>query len=216
MTAFMQKQTHPLNEQQKHLALIAAFAATGELPHLGAALENGLDCGLTISDCREVLVQLYAYAGFPRSLNALGILMKTVEARHLNGKSDREGSQPGPMPSPQEMLAAGTQNQIALVGSPVKGALFDFAPAADQYLKAHLFGDIFARDNLDWKSRELATVGALAALSGVEPQLKAHLGISINVGLSADQLQELVPYFKARGAEKAAQRLENELNTLTA
>jgi alkylhydroperoxidase/carboxymuconolactone decarboxylase family protein YurZ len=38
--------------------------------------------------------------------------------------------------------------------------LFDFAPAIDEYLKTHLFGDIFERDSVDWQSRELATAGA--------------------------------------------------------
>ncbi|MFH8135721.1 carboxymuconolactone decarboxylase family protein [Pantoea osteomyelitidis] len=210
-----QKQTHPLTLAQKNIALIAAWAATGDINRLNAALQQGLDAGLSISDCREVLVQLYAYAGFPRSLNALGELLKVVDARRTQGKRDTAGKEPGPMPSPEEMLAVGTRNQTALVGSPVKGALFEFAPAIDQYLKAHLFGDIFVRDNIGWKSRELATVGALAAISGVESQLKSHLNISMNVGLSLAQLAELGPYFREQGNEAAAQRLDAVLASLT-
>lgn len=212
----MQKQTHPLTLQQKSIALIAAHAATGELAKLNGSLQRGLDAGLTISDCREVLVQLYAYAGFPRSLNALGELMKVVEARKLQGKQDNEGNSPGPMPSPEEMLAAGTKNQTALVGRPVTGPLFDFAPAIDQYLKAHLFGDIFVRDNIDWKTRELATVGILAAIGGVEPQLKAHLGISMNVGLTQAQLSDLVPFFTDQGEAIVASRIEHGLASISA
>jgi 4-carboxymuconolactone decarboxylase len=61
----------------------------------------------------------------------------------------------------------------------VKGPLFGFAPAIDGFLKTHLFEDrISERDNLDWQSRELATVGALAALSEVESQLQSHICIS--------------------------------------
>lgn len=56
-----------------------------------------------------------------------------------------------------------------------------------EYLKNHLFGAIFARDNLDRQSRELASVGALAAVPGVESQLQSHIGISMNVGLTATQ-----------------------------
>jgi len=69
--------------------------------------------------------------------------------------------------------------------------LFDFAPAIDEYLKTHLFGDVFERDNLDWPSRELATVGMLSALAGAESQLQSHMRISMNVGLSATQLDQL-------------------------
>lgn len=210
----LQKQTHPLTDRQKALALIAATAAAGNLPGLNAALERGLNDGLSISDCREALVQLYAYAGFPRSLNALAELMKIADARRLQGRHDEPGREPGPLPTPEEMLAAGTRNQTALVGKPVQGKLFEFAPAIDQYLKSHLFGDIFARDNLSWKNRELATVGALSSIKGVESQLTSHLHISMNVGLSAEQLAELVPYFEAQGEKGAAQQLRSALEAL--
>ncbi|KJS29540.1 MAG: hypothetical protein VR64_20520 [Desulfatitalea sp. BRH_c12] len=39
------------------------------------ALNQGLDAGLTVNEIKEILVQLYAYAGFPRSLNAIGTFM---------------------------------------------------------------------------------------------------------------------------------------------
>ena len=61
-----------LTPQQQAIVPIAALAAAGQIDRLNAALVQGLEAGLTISTLREVLVQLYAYAGFPRSLNALG------------------------------------------------------------------------------------------------------------------------------------------------
>ena len=54
-----------------------------------------------------------------------------------------------------------------------------------------MFGDIFERDNLDWQSRELATVGMLSALPGAEAQLQSHMRVSMNVGLTARQLRQL-------------------------
>jgi alkylhydroperoxidase/carboxymuconolactone decarboxylase family protein YurZ len=60
-----------LSSKQQAIPLIAAFMATSDMPNLNAALNQGLDAGLTVSETREVLVQLYAYVGFPRSLNAL-------------------------------------------------------------------------------------------------------------------------------------------------
>jgi alkylhydroperoxidase/carboxymuconolactone decarboxylase family protein YurZ len=110
------------------------------------------------------------------------------------------------------MLALGTANQTKLSGAPVKGPLFDFAPAIDEYLKSHLFGDIFARDNLDWQSRELATVGALAAMPGVESQLQAHIRISMNVGLTAPQLRQLADVLAERGQADAARRARAALD----
>jgi len=215
-TTGSQSAAESLTLRQHAIVPIAAFAAAGDIARLGAALSRGLDAGLSISDAREILVQLYAYAGFPRSLNALGELMKVVEARKQQGLRDAPGSDPGaPIPKGDALLAAGTANQTRLSGAPVKGPLFDFAPAIDQYLKAHLFGDIFERDNLDWQSRELATVGMLSSLAGAEPQLQAHMRISMNVGLTAAQLREVAQVLREHvgpeNGRRAHEALERQL-----
>jgi 4-carboxymuconolactone decarboxylase len=195
-----------LTRKQQAIAPIAATMAVGDIAQLNAALHQGLDAGLTVSDTKEILVQLYAYTGFPRSLNALGELMKVLDARKQRGIQDAPGRDPAPVPTGRELLALGTANQTKLVGSPVRGPLFEFAPQVDEYLKTHLFGDIFARDNLDWQSRELATVGALAAMPGVESQLQSHIAVSLNVGLTAAQLGQLADVLAERGQAQAAQR----------
>jgi 4-carboxymuconolactone decarboxylase len=196
-----------LSRTQQAIAPIAAATAAGDMAQLNAALDHGLDAGLTVSDAKEVLVQLYAYAGFPRSLNALGELMKVLELRKQRGVQDAPGRNPAaPIPAGKELLALGTANQTRLSGAPVQGPLFEFAPQVDEYLKTHLFGDIFARDNLDWQSRELATVSALAAMQGVEPQLQSHVRISLNVGLTGAQLHQLADALAAGGQPEAARR----------
>ncbi|KOC20024.1 carboxymuconolactone decarboxylase [Comamonas testosteroni] len=209
-----------LTARQQAILPIAAFAAAGNLPNLNLALNQGLDAGLTVSDAREILVQLYAYAGFPRSLNALGELMKVLEARRQRGVQDAPGNAPShPIPQGDALLAAGTANQTKLSGGPVQGALFDFAPAANEYLRTHLFGDIFERDNLDWQCRELATVGMLSALPGAEPQLQAHMRISMNIGLKVDQLHQLVQvlatHVDADAAHRASEALARHLASLS-
>jgi len=196
-----------LTQKQQSIAPIAAAMAIGDLSRLNAALNEGLDAGLAVSEAKEMLVQLYAYAGFPRSLNALGELMKVLDARKQRGIHDAPGRDSSPVPSGKELLAIGTANQTKLSGAPVKGPLFEFAPAIDEYLKTHLFGDIFARDNFDWPSRELATVGALAALTGVESQLGAHVRISMNVGLTASQLRSLADALARQRLDEAAARV---------
>ncbi len=201
-----------LSATQQAIPLIAAFMATSDMPRLNTALEQGLDAGLTISDAREILVQLYAYVGFPRSLNALNELMTVVEARKQRGLQDAPGREPSrTIATGEALLAAGTANQTRISGGPVKGPVFDFAPVINQFLQAHLFGDIFERDNLDWQSRELATVGALAATPGVEPQLRSHMGASLRVGLSAEQLHHLCQVLAERGDEQAARRASSAL-----
>ncbi|MFL9812621.1 carboxymuconolactone decarboxylase family protein [Stutzerimonas sp. VN223-3] len=205
-----------LDARQRAIVPIAAHAAAGDMDDLREALNQGLDAGMTVSDAREVLVQLYAYAGFPRSLNALGELMKVLEKRKQSGTQDEPGSEPSrDIPEGKALLDAGTANQTKLSGAPVKGPLFEFAPAIDEYLKTHLFGDIFERDNLDWQSRELATVSMLAALQGAEAQLQAHMRIGMNVGLTQQQLRQLADVLAdrvdAQSAQRAREALERQL-----
>ena len=201
-----------LSAKQKTIPLIAAFMATSDMPKLNEALNQGLDAGMTISEAKEILVQLYAYAGFPKSLNALGELLKVVEARKQRGIQDAPGREPSrAIPTGDELVAVGTANQTKISGGPVKNAVTDFAPVINQYLQAHLFGDIFERDNLDWQSRELATVGALAAMPGVEAQLRSHMGASMRVGLTAAQLRQLIQVLAEHGDKQAAARADAAL-----
>jgi alkylhydroperoxidase/carboxymuconolactone decarboxylase family protein YurZ len=111
---------------------------------------------------------------------------------------------------------AGRANQTKISGGPVQGAVFDFAPPINQFLQAHLFGDIFERDNLDWQSRELATVGALAATPGAEAQLRSHMRASLRVGLTASQLGQLTRALAAEVSPEVAARANEALTQVLA
>lgn len=201
-----------LSARQQSIPLIAAAMAASDMPKLNNALNEGLDAGLTISEAREVLVQLYAYAGFPKSLNALGELVKVLEVRQQRGVQDALGREPSrAIPIGDGLLAVGEANQTKISGGPVKNAVTEFAPVINQYLQAHLFGAIFERDNLDWQSRELATVGALAAMPGVEAQLLSHMRASLRMGLTATQLLHLTQVLAERGDVQAAKRAREAL-----
>ena len=181
-----------LDMRQKDLALIGKYTAQGDQAALAAALNQAFDRNaLTVNEAKDAMVQLYAYCGFPRSLNALATLMNVVNTRKEQGLSTVEGRTATPLPANTDMLVHGTQTQTALIGQPVAGALFDFAPDADRYLKSHLFGDIFTSDLLNWQEREIVTIAALANINGVESQLNAHKNIGKHNGLSDKQLDEI-------------------------
>ncbi len=212
-----QPASQTLSAKQQAIPLIAAAMASSNIARLNVALNQGLDAGLTVSEAKEILVQLYAYSGFPRSLNALGELLKVLEARKQRGVEDEPGREPGRViPVGDELLARGKANQTRIAGAPVQGPLFDFVPVINQYLQAHLFGDIFERDNLDWQSRELATVAALAATPGVESQLRSHMAASLRVGLSVAQLRQLTRLLADQGDADAAKRAAEALDTTLA
>ena len=193
-----------MTNKDKSIVEISIFTAIGNLKELEKSVNLGLDNELTVNEIKEIMVQLYAYCGFPRSLNALGVLSNTVDERKANGKVTEVGRESTPIPSDRNSLVYGTQVQTKIVGMEVKGGIYDFAPMADRYLKAHLFGDIFGQDILDYRTRELVTVAALASMDGVNPQLQAHIGISKNVGVTGDELNGIIEVLKDKlGFEKA-------------
>ena len=209
--------TSALDVTQRSLVPISAHAAAGDMEALKRAIDAGLDAGLSINAAKEALVQLYAYAGFPRSLNALGVLKARVEARAEAGKEDVEGPDPtGSTLVGEALLERGTENQTRLAGREVSGALFDFVPVANTFLRSHLFGDIFERDNLDWQSREVATIAMLAGMTGAESQLKSHLNMGTNAGLSRAQLEAIVVVLRVRVSPEAARRAETALAEFSA
>ncbi len=178
-----------LTAKENTIIDIGAWTARGEQDKLGAAFKAGVEAGLTLNEAKELVGQLYAYCGFPRALNAAGTLMKV--AGDAKPAEDPAANMPcGSLG--ERALPVGTANQTKLCGGPVKGALFDFHPQLDEYLKTHLFGDIFARDNVDWRTREIVTIAALAARPETEPQMKAHIAIGKVNGVTDAQAAAIV------------------------
>ncbi|WP_175719898.1 carboxymuconolactone decarboxylase family protein [Burkholderia anthina] len=77
------------------------------------------------------------------------------------------------------------------VGERVIAALAPIAPDFGRLLVEFGFGDIYSRPQLDLKSREIATIAALAALGNAQPQLKVHIEAALNVGCTRDEIVEV-------------------------
>lgn len=199
------KDARALTAKQASIIPIAAFTAHGDAPKLKEALAEGLENGLTVNEIKEVLVQMYAYTGFPRSLTGLNTFIALLGEREQRGIKDEVGRDASPLPADKSLRELGTAIQTEIVGRPVSGPTYDFAPIIDTFLKEHLFGDIFGRDVLDFQARELATVSALASLPA-EAQLRSHLNVCMNVGLTEPQMREFVSILAAKVGKAEAER----------
>src|SRR5947207_4392863 len=82
-----------LDAWQQNIVMISGLTATGDLEHLRTALNSGLDGGLTVNEIKDVLVQMYAYCGFPRSRvgkSGAGMAWRSGGARfHFHRQRDR-------------------------------------------------------------------------------------------------------------------------------
>lgn len=177
-----------LTERQKGLAACACLMAQGNLTRLEPAVRTALDNGVTINELKEAFSQLYAYTGFPRSLNALGVLGKVLENKQPNWQEGKPWKRPTEWDDAKKAYELGVNKQTQLSGRPFN---YDFCPQDDYYLKAHLFGDIFAGDQLTAADREIVTVAALSGMEGVAPQLAAHKQGAVNMGNSQQLVDEL-------------------------
>ena len=185
-------ETTNLTQKEQNIVYISSYTAKGDMQNLEKALNKALDDKLTIYETKEILVQMYAYCGFPRCLNALTTLMRVTDERSANNNYDEYGVEPTELPSDSNKLDIGTAVQTKLVGTHVTGRLFEFEPAIDKYLKEHLFADIFSRGVLSYEEREIATIAALSSLSDVEPQLKAHIQIAQNIGVPQSKIDDIL------------------------
>ena len=204
-----------LSTKQQSIIPIAAFTANGDLDRLKTALQEGLTAGLTVNEIKEILVHLYAYAGFPRSLNGINTFMSVMEEREANGIQDEIGREASPLPVDMNRDEYGAKVRARLAGwetIPPPGGYQLFTPIIDAFLKEHLFADIFARDILDFQSRELVTISALASMSGTDGQLYFHFGAAMNTGLSVAQMQDFIAVLESRVGSDVARSANEILN----
>ena len=116
-----------LSPRQESIVVISAFAAQGDLESLKTALADGLNNGLTVNEEKELLVQLYAYAGFPRSLNGLNTLMTVLEERKARGITDTMGPDADPVDPNRDRHAIAMRTRRSLSATRSRGTCMNFA-----------------------------------------------------------------------------------------
>ncbi len=160
---------------------------------------------------------MYAYAGFPRSLNGINTFMTVMDERQKRGIKDKMGKEASLLPADMNKDEYGAKVRARLAGSaviPPPSGFQLFVPVIDTFLKEHLFADIFARDSLDIQSRELATISALASMTGTAGQLRFHLGAAMNVGFTPAQVKIFISVLEAKVGKKEAENAHQVLATL--
>jgi 4-carboxymuconolactone decarboxylase len=206
-----------LSGRQQAIIRISVITGNGDLENLKTELNAGLEAGLTVNQIKEVIVHVYAYAGFPRSIRGLQTFMSVLDERKAKGINDVMGNDASPIKDGGKKYDRGKAILDSLLGAPQSGpqtGYSAFAPVIEIFLKEHLFADIFERDVLSYAERELVTVSVLSSIGGVEPMLQSHLKICLNVGLTPNQLEQFVDIVKStigKQEAKAAQKVLGEV-----
>lgn len=204
-----------LSPKERSIIAIAAVTAKGDLVKLKSQLNTGLEAGLTVNEIKEVFVHLYAYCGFPRSIRGLQTFMEVLDDRKARGINDKSGKDASNIDASTNKYEIGKKNLEVLTNRRQPDTLTGysaFAPFIDKILKEHLFADLFERDVLTFAQRELVTIAVLSSIGGVEPMLRSHLSICLNVGVKPEQLQQFVEVIQSTIGNTEANAAQTVLN----
>lgn len=210
-------QDNMLSKKQEKIITISAFTAKGELEKLKIEFNNGLDAGLTVNEIKEMIVHSYAYCGFPRAIRGLQTLMSVLDQRKEKGINDNWGREASSITDTREKYQRGKDILAELSGvTAPKGrpqtGYAAFSPEIETFLKEHLFADIFERDVLTYAEREMVTLSVLTSIGGVEPMLNSHMNLSLNVGITPQQLSLLINIIEINVSKKDADTAKLVLN----
>lgn len=74
----------------------------------------------------------------------------------------------------------------------VKSGVAEVAPDFARMVIEFAFGDIYARDALDLRTRELIAIAALAAKGTAGPQLRLHVESAASSGITKEEMIEVL------------------------
>ena len=200
--------TGSLDNRMRELVTITVLTTIQALPQLKAHLGACLNVGCTPVELREAIYQCAPFIGFPRTLNAIGVLNEVLTGRGVSLPLPRQGTV-----ADDERYEKGLALQAPVYGDEIRERYTwlpkPFDEAVPRFLTEHCFGDFNTRTGLDQKTRELLTVVLLAALGGAEVQVKSHAAGALKTGSTKE---EVVCALVHASAYMGIPRLFNALN----
>jgi alkylhydroperoxidase/carboxymuconolactone decarboxylase family protein YurZ len=169
------------------IARLAAAETLGNQEQVADALHAARNAGLGWEQCYEILLQMVAYTGYPRTLNAL------TTFRSVSGIPAPERPT-----EPWEEHAAGEWPRRGVEifrqlwpGRPLAESVRPLSPELAEWVINDDFGRIFGRPGLTLIEREAAVLGSLFAQE-VVPQLRAHRFAFLAVGGADAEIDSIV------------------------
>ncbi|GHU83968.1 hypothetical protein FACS189415_7530 [Bacteroidia bacterium] len=183
-----------LDNKTKEVAAVSSLIAQGAIPQLKVHLNGALNSGCSINEVEEIILQMSVYAGFPKSINAMNTFKEVLQERLEKGITDKKGTNLLIRNNP-DRYKIGVE-QLSLLNKEQEQILRDsygeISPELVQFTIEYGYGDIFSRENLDKKYRQVATIAASATLGNSQPQLKFHIKGALNIGINKEEIKEIM------------------------
>ena len=184
-----------LDLKSKEIAVVASLTALGNAqPQLKVHINGALNVGCTINDVKEVILQMSGYSGFPSCINGMNALKYVLNERKKDEIKDTVGNEPTNEVSPMDRYEVGAKELSELDNNQVEileEAYNEFSPDLVK-LVVNSYADIIGRNNLNKRYRQIATIAALTALGNARPQLKFHINAGLNIGLTGEEVKEIM------------------------
>ncbi len=185
-----------LDMKSKEIAIISAFIAMGSVePQLKTHFGVALNAGWTINELKEIVLQMVPYAGFPATINAMNALSSVLKNRLKAGIKDVEGDTPSKEVTIEDRYNNGAKNIAKLDPNELaklENAYKTFTPDLLNYIVEFVYSDVNSRNLIDAKQRQFGIIAALVAKGNAKPQLKFQINAGLNLGLSADEIKEIM------------------------
>lgn len=197
--------TGELDMKTREMITCITLSAMQTLPQLKAHAAAALNVGVTPVELRELVYLCAPFIGFPKTLNALATINEVFKERGIALPLEKQGTV-----AEEDRYEKGAAIQRPLYGDEIVEALKDVPGGlgieAARFLTEFCFGDIYTRNGLDLKTRELL-VYCILATQGAESQLVSHGMANIKIGNSKETLAgaviQCLPYIGFPPAIKA-------------
>lgn len=202
-----------LDIKTREMLTVVSLSAQQALPQLKAHANAALNVGVTPIELRETVYLCAPFVGFPKTLNALGVINEVFAERGIKLPLESQGKT-----AEEERFAAGSAIQQPLYGNEIKEALAglpgNMGEDAARFLTEFCFGDIYTRGGLDVKTRELLAIGILVTTGNMQT-LQSHIVGSIRAGNSPETVTaaiiQCMPYVGFPNALNALKVLKDTL-----
>lgn len=202
-----------LDNKTRELITVVCLTTMQTLPQLKSHINGALNAGNSPLEVREAIYQCAPFIGFPKTLNALGVLNEVFKERGIQTPLES-----GVTVSEEDRYQKGKEIQEKLYGDEIKQAMKglpdNIGDDAARFLTEVCFGDFYTRKGLDIKTKEILALAVLVTKDD-DITLKSHIKGSLKAGNSPETVAAVIlqcmPYTGMPNALHAFNYLKAEL-----
>ncbi|MHC1727593.1 MAG: carboxymuconolactone decarboxylase family protein [Syntrophobacteraceae bacterium] len=178
-----------LDPRSRQIATVAALTALGNaLPQLKWHISASLNVGVTPEQLIDIMYVSTVYHGFPAGLNGIAAVREVFRERKIEYTAVKREKI-----SDKRALGIKTMDATSKgAGEKVIDSLKDIAPEMSDFILEFSYADVFSRGILSPGETELVAIAGMCAAGTQRPQLIVHIKSGLNVGLTKEQIIEIM------------------------